>query len=213
MTSQNRIMRFSIRTLFIATLLAGLTRTTPAPAELRFYDDAPHAAEWQAFYNQLPAVWKTDKIIIVQEVSHQQLTQIFKEAYGAVPANSDGIDGCYQFGGERIDADATISLLNTLHGDAAIEVFAHEYGHFVWDQLLNHAQREAYRQLWQQQKAQHHLITGYAATSPEEGFAETFAYFFCNRKELDAKGRSSEIFLSDLLDTSGGKRQVAQSHS
>ncbi|CCW34503.1 hypothetical protein CTKA_00477 [Chthonomonas calidirosea] len=210
MIARNPIKHLSMGTIFMAALLASLVGTKTVSAELRFYDDAPHASTWQAFYSQLPAIWKTDKIIIVQEVSHQQLAQIFKETYGYVPANVNDMDGCYQFGGERIDADATISILNTLHGDAAIEVFAHEYGHFVWDQLLDRAQRAAYRQLWQQQKAQHRLVTGYAATSPEEGFAETFAYFFCNRNELHAKDRPSETFLSALLDTPADKKQVAQ---
>ena len=52
---------------------------------------------------------------------------------------------------------------------------AHEYGHYVWFDLLTKNDRNRYGALYARQKAAHKLVTPYAADSVEEGFAEAFA--------------------------------------
>jgi len=53
--------------------------------------------------------------------------------------------------------------------------FAHEYGHYVWFDLLTKEDRKRYKTIYERQKAAHRLITSYAAESLEEGFAEAFS--------------------------------------
>lgn len=195
----------------ILPILLGIgTNPFRALGELRCYDKTPGAPTWQSFYNQLPSAWKTNKVVVVEEVSHNQMAHIYKETFGQVPSNIQSIDGCYQIGGERIDADATIYILNTLQGEKALEVFAHEYGHFLWDQVLNSSQREAYRSLWAAQKRRHSLATRYAATSPEEGFAEAFAIYCCHEKQLTQKDASEANFLTTLAQAAPNNKALAE---
>jgi hypothetical protein len=181
-----------------------------ARANLVFDANTPHMEVWQQVYDSLPTAWKTQKTVVVEVVSAQRMQQLFEETMGQ-PC-SDVVDGCYYLGGDRIDADATILLLNTLQGDQARTVFAHEYGHFVWDQLLTAAERDAYNAVWKRQLRRHCLVSTYASTSVEEGFAEAFAEYICARQKLDACDVLSEKFLNKLASRMGDKPQVTTSY-
>ncbi len=93
----------------------------------------------------------------------------------------------------------TISLRETLHGDQAAFVFAHEYGHYVWEDLLTESQRANYGRLWRIQKRARHLVTAYARDSVEEGFAEAFAHYLRKPSLLRKRDARSSAFLADLL--------------
>lgn len=182
-----------------------------ARADLVFDSNTPHQAMWQQVYDAFPNAWKTRKKIVVEVVSAQAMNQLFQHALGQAP--SDVVDGCYYLGGDRIDADATILLLNTLQGAQAREVFAHEYGHFVWDQLLTQQERDAYTTLWNRQRQRHCLVSRYAATSVEEGFAEAFASYVCAPQKLQAADMPSDKFLAQLkLQLEQDKQLASSSH-
>jgi hypothetical protein len=160
-----------------------------------------NAVQWRRVYDQMPNAWKTDRLIVVREVTEWQMDRLVSSTGGdSDPRYSDTVvDGCYQRGGPDEEAYGTISMRETLHGELAAFVFAHEYGHYVWDDLLTEAQRLSYARLWRAQKRAGHLVTDYAADSVEEGFAEAVAHYVRKPAVLRRRDPRSAAFIADLL--------------
>jgi hypothetical protein len=172
-----------------------------ACAELRIDHDTTHAAIWRKIYQQLPDAWKSSRIVVVQEVTDSEMEHIVAQSQGGNNNSEDDgsvVDGCFQPGEKEGDPD-TITLRESLRGSEAELVFTHEYGHFVWDARMTRAQRDQYRRLWRVLKHQGHLVTRYAGDSPEEGFAEAFAYFLRRSLTLRSRDADSWNFLNGLL--------------
>ena len=174
----------------------------PASASLRIIDSPHHAALWQRIYDRLPALWKTDQTIRAEEVPIAELNPDSdipdpSDVNGGESDNhnSDLADGEY-VEDEDSDEPPTIRLADTLDEVNSSLVFAHEYGHFVWNDKLTRAQRRAYRHLWLRQMRAGHLVTNYASDSPEEGFAEAFSYFLQKPDQLKRKDMESWRFLN-----------------
>ena len=74
--------------------------------------------------------------------------------------------------------------------------FAHEYGHYVWFDLLTKDDRKRYKTLYEKQKSAHKLITDYAYESVEEGFAEAFSADINDPAALLHQDSLSSQFLS-----------------
>lgn len=83
--------------------------------------------------------------------------------------NNDEVDGVF------VDHPPRITLRVPEPGTVDFDTLAHEYGHYVWFDLLSKSDRKRYKAIYDKQKAAHKLITGYAAENVEEGFAEAFA--------------------------------------
>jgi hypothetical protein len=194
-----------------------------ARAEPRFATNATHAALWRKVYDRMPAVWKTKRVILVRELTEWQMDRLVADAGGDTDSRHRDtvVDGCYQDNDLNKDQNndgnndqsvigegdifATISLSNTLQGDQAALIFAHEYGHYVWEDRLTLGQRADYRRLWRSQRRTHHLVSDYAADSVEEGFAEAFAHFLRKPALLRRRDARSAAFLDQLLAASRHK--------
>ena len=74
--------------------------------------------------------------------------------------------------------------------------FAHEYGHYVWFDLLSKDDRKRYKAIYDRQKAAHRLISDYAGESLEEGFAEAFSTDMVAPAALQRQDPLSFQFLS-----------------
>lgn len=74
--------------------------------------------------------------------------------------------------------------------------FAHEYGHYVWFDLLTKDDQKHYRDIYEHQKSLHHLVTSYAGVSLEEGFAEAFAVSLTDPAALGRRDPASARFLT-----------------
>ncbi len=186
------------RLLIVSTLAAGIIR--PASATLRVRNDVRHAEQWFRLYDDLPRAWKTRRAVLLREMSERDIARLAGQL-GADEGDRNGdsvIDGCYQNAGYDDNAPPLITVCDTLRGEQAGLVFAHEYGHFVWNELLSDEQRARYTRLWRSQKRAHHLITEYARDSDEEGFAEAFAYYARHASQLTRKDPASAQFLRDL---------------
>lgn len=180
-----------------------LTASLPAQATLLMSGEVPHAAVWQRVYDDMAPQWKNNQDLVVQEVSDDAMEKIVAQAEGNNNRADDNsiVDGCYHDASEKEDLPATITLRASLRGEDAELVFAHEYGHFVWDTKITSAQRARYHRLWRDQKRAGHLITRYAANSEEEGFAEAFSYFVRKPAVLHKKDAASWKFFTGLLTT------------
>lgn len=175
-------------------------RPISAAASLRIAEGSPHASLWRRLYEKMPAPWKTDRAILVEEVSDAEMEGLVARSGEANRADDDSVvDGCFIDGGENEGDPARITLRETLEGEEAGLVFTHEYGHFVWDSLLTNSQRTRYQRLWKTQKRAGHLVTEYAGDSEEEGFAEAFAYYLRKPETLRHSDEASWQFLHGLL--------------
>jgi hypothetical protein len=198
----------SNRTLHVARLVTALlcgialaAVISPARADLQISADSSRAAVWLRIYNHLPPCWQTDREIIVREVSDTDLNTDSERS--AVAGASDNrpdvveftIDGDFQ---DPWDGLPTIRLAQSLSKRDAPFVFAHEYGHFVWEEKLSRSDRRTYRRIWEDQRDAGRLVTEYAAESVEEGFAEAFATFVQNAGRLRNKDLKSYEFLKSL---------------
>jgi hypothetical protein len=114
--------------------------------------------------------------------------------------NAATIDGVYE------DPKPTITL--KADGDTATlcQTFAHEYAHCLWERRLTRDQRDDYTRLYIAQKAAHRLVTPYASTSEEEGFAEAFSYYVMQPAVLAKRDAASMAFLAALY----GERDSAK---
>ncbi|HLV81765.1 MAG TPA: hypothetical protein VKT32_15870 [Chthonomonadaceae bacterium] len=169
-----------------------------APAAgLRIAYGAPHAALWKRIYDRIPAPWKTDRPLLVREISDDEMEALVERSggYSNPEDAATVVDGCYLDGGDTEEEPACITLRETLNGANAGLVFAHEYGHYVWDDLLTESQRARYARLWRVQKRARHLVTGYAGYAEEEGFAEAFSYFVLRPELLRHRDSASWQFL------------------
>ena len=86
-------------------------------------------------------------------------------------ADDGEIDGVFE------DHPARITLRIPASGQPDLYTFAHEYGHYVWFTLLSRNDKKRYASIYKKQKALHHLVTRYAQTDVEEGFAEAFSFY------------------------------------
>jgi len=105
-------------------------------------------------------------------------------------ADDGEIDGVFE------DNPARITLRIPLSGQPDRYTFAHEYGHYVWFNLLSRDDKKRYEGLYKKQKALHHLVTRYAQTDVEEGFAEAFSFYANEPPLLLRRDALSYQFLS-----------------
>lgn len=174
----------------------------PSDASLHVRDDAPHAEQWFRLYDELPDVWKTRRVIKLRELPLRDMERLIAKLNGDDADKHDDsiVDGCYQSGDEDEDTPI-ITVCDSLRGEQAGLVFTHEYGHFVWDEMLTNSERAHYTRIWRAQKRAHHLVTEYARDSDEEGFAEAFAYFLRKPAQLQKRDPASLQFCRDLLES------------
>ena len=104
-------------------------------------------------------------------------------------ADDGGIDGIFEDDPPRI----TLRLPAGAAPDVA--TFAHEYGHYVWFHRLSKDDRHTYESLYKRQKDAHKLITPYAQTNVEEGFAEAFSAYVNTPSALQKRDPLSFEFL------------------
>ncbi len=167
---------------------------TPAAASLKVVGSSKHTALWQHIYDQFPAAWKTNQVVVVEEVPAAVLNQEAGD-----DGDQDGtIDGDFREPDPRQLRPATIRLSDELEDADSGFVFTHEYGHFIWCETMGWPQQREYRRLWMQQRSGGHLVTYYAADEPEEGFAESFAHFLLKPDMLRQRDDQSWQFLTAL---------------
>ncbi len=105
-------------------------------------------------------------------------------------ADDGEIDGVFEPDPDRI------TLRIPASGQPDLYTFAHEYGHYVWFNLLSRDDRRRYEGLYRKQKAARRLVTPYAQTDVEEGFAEAFSFYTNDPTLLLRRDALSSQFLS-----------------
>lgn len=125
-------------------------------------------------YRALPACCQASRSVCVCLLNNQDMDaclQAFAAAHSRRILNADAVDGFYQDGAKVI----TLRIPSATADVSA--TFTHEYGHYVWMNVLSPAQRGQYRKVYDTQCAAGRLVSAYAAVSVEEGFAEAFSFY------------------------------------
>jgi len=156
--------------------------------------DSQHVSDLQSWYDKhIPAAFRSNTDLPVREYSDSQMNAYLRAGSGDSSSQSDDddgdIDGVYEPSPQRI----TLRILPG--GDLDMFTFAHEYGHYVWFNLMTDSERRNYAAIYKRQRAEHHLVTRYADTDLEEGFAEAFSFYANERPTLLYRDSASCAFL------------------
>ncbi len=196
---------------FLTTLLAvwfavGLAASPPpacAQMAVTGSDPAAHAA--QSWYDtHVPARFHAHSPLPVRLLDARAMAAYVhngepnSEHNGAGDSSNDGdadgvVDGLYESDPEAV------TVLLPQSGTVDMFTLGHEYGHFVWFRLLGKDDRRRYEDVYRQQRAAHHLVTAYAATDAEEGFAEAFSFYVNEPPLLAWRDPVSYRFLNRCL--------------
>ena len=124
------------------------------------------------FTGHIPAKFQARERVNVQPLPDADMDEYLHdgdEGSHSEDDDDDTIDGVF------VNHPPRILLRIPDSGAPDFYTFAHEYGHYLWFDVLTKDDRKRYTALYDKQKAAHKLITDYAADSVEEGFAEAFA--------------------------------------
>lgn len=171
----------SVAALFVVTTLGAFGFAGSARADLDVSAPAPaQARQLQAWYDQhMPARFRAHSKLAVRELNDKDMDAYLK-------ADQDPSDNSFQTSSEDdnseidgvFEADPDrIALRLPTSGGLDMYTFSHEYGHFVWFNMMSRDDRKRYENIYNHQRAAHHLVTRYASTDVEEGFAEAFSFY------------------------------------
>ncbi len=190
---------------FLLTMITALlfapspSRARPAasPRPPLLSVSAPTGADEQsvgAWYNlHVPARFRARQAVSVSLLTDEAMTVYLQSDGSGESASSDDdgdIDGVFE------DGPPSITLRLPPDGVPDTLTFAHEYGHYVWFDILSGGDRKHYRAIYDRQKAADSLVTDYAGDSVEEGFAEAFSYYVAQPDTLAQRDPLSFAFLS-----------------
>lgn len=144
----------------------------------------------------LPATCRTAPVLHVVILNDSDMDRFIAD--GEQPGDPeigdmDSIDGIFQ------DNPMSITLRGSAATKAMSDTFAHEYGHYVWETMLSSGQRRAYESVYKRSAGAHRLVTDYAGTSVEEGFAEAFCYEVLHHAILQHRDPASSSYLDRIL--------------
>ena len=163
----------SLTLLFAALPHAGRAQMVvlgASPAETRAL------TSW--YGEHIPPHYRVRSRLTIRSFNDRQMAAYLKDGDGdsdRLPSGGGGDDG--DIDGVFEDNPPQITLRVPPSGALDMYTFAHEYGHYVWFEVLRADDRRRYEALYKKQRASHHLVTPYAATDVEEGFAEAFSFY------------------------------------
>jgi hypothetical protein len=157
----------------------------------------------QSWYeNHMPIPFRAHSRLVVREFNDAQMNAYLKgneddpDSGGVSAMSHTGDDGDGDIDGVFESDPDRIALRLPSAGDLDTFTFAHEYGHYVWFHLFSKDDRKRYEHLYDHQRMTHHLVTRYAETDLEEGFAEAFSFYVCEPLMLTHRDALSSQFLS-----------------
>jgi hypothetical protein len=192
----------TLRRLTVLALVVGglcLSIHNPTRADIVVKGSVGEKADelnvWCAHH--IPACFRPKSDVVVRQLTDSEMNAYLNSGN---PGNqndrsgnddsNDDIDGVFENDPARI----TLRLPNT--GQLDMFTFAHEYGHFVWFNLMSRDDHKKYEAIYNHQRAVHHLVTRYASTDLEEGFAEAFSFYVGEPEILQHRDAASYDFLA-----------------
>lgn len=186
-----RFPAVAVTTLAWTTILL-LVFAAPGRAQIVVEADSPiRAQSLQAWCERhIPPVFRPDRVLRVRLLFPRQMLALVEQDKTQEDADGD-VDGLFK------DDPPRIAVRITDSEGPDVFTFAHEYGHWVWTKLFSRDDRRTYRALYERQRTRHALVTRYAQTDEEEGFAEAFSFYVNEPPLLQRRDPVSARFLSD----------------
>ena len=191
------LMTRQARLIFWGLMAAiSLILTAPATAQVTFEGtQAASAHSLSAWYDQhIPLRFRATSPLNVRELSNAEMDAYLQQGNSDASHSDNGetgdIDGVFENNPDRL------ALRLPDDGNMEVFTFAHEYGHYVWFHLFTGDDRKRYDSVYRRQHASGHLVTRYAATDLEEGFAEAFSFYVCEGPILHHRDPASYQFLN-----------------
>lgn len=160
--------------------------------------ETPATQTLNAWYTQtLPACFQAKDRVTLFPLDDRAMDRYLKSVGledGASYASDNG-DG--EIMGLFAERQKRISLRVAPSGAMDLQTLTHEYGHYVWFHLLGKDDRKQYRALYKRQAASRALVSNYAETNLEEGFAEAFAFYVRQPAVLKSRDAASFQFIAD----------------
>jgi len=193
-------MNVSARTLTIAAALCACL-IGPRPARAQINVTAPDTTTartltvWYAHH--VPARYRATSLLAIREMPGREMDAYLglgspNEAH-AEGSDLGDVDGVYESRPDRM------ALRLTPQQSLDMFTFAHEYGHYVWFHLFDDTDRRRYGAVYKRQRDAGHLVTRYAQTDLEEGFAEAFSFYAAEPPILAARDPASYQFLTQWI--------------
>lgn len=153
----------------------------------------------QTWYDlHIPARFQAHSRLMVDVLTDAQMDNyIAREQGDASHSTSDDagdIDGVFESDPDRI------TLRDSPADGPDKFTFAHEYGHYVWFHMLTKDDRNRYQKIYDRQRAADQLVTHYASTDVQEGFAEAFSFYICSPVLLNHRDPVSFQFIDRWID-------------
>ncbi len=148
----------------------------------------------------IPAPFRPDRALRVRLLFPRQMLALVEQDKTQEDADGD-VDGLFQ------DDPPRIAVRITDSDGPDVFTFAHEYGHWVWTKLFSRDDRREYHAVYQRQRARRALVTRYAQTDEEEGFAEAFSFYVNEPPLLQRRDPVSARFLTDWANARLNKHE------
>lgn len=184
--------------VFFLLACAAVARLPLAHADLLLPQGAhnnPHRSQWGRVFERIPSRLRPVRDVVVREVSDAEMDRLVRDdSEGEARIDDSVVDGMFFVD----DGQPTIVLRRSLAGEDAVQVFAHELGHAVWDTQLSAAERRRFVSAYRRARAAARLVTEYAGESASEGFAEAYAFFVLKPAVLKRRDPLSFAVLESL---------------
>ena len=181
----------------VGSVFLGLAMS-PLRADVSVSGGAYHQRAFiQSIYQtMIPARFHTRQTVAVHLLDDRQMATYLNSGDDSLSAShgeNDTIDGVFE------DGPPLITLRETRPDDEIQFTVAHEYGHYLWEHLMNRSEKVRYARIYRVQRSNGSLVSDYAGTSLNEGFAEAFSYYVNDGDELAGKDPLSMQFIDSLF--------------
>ncbi len=188
------------RLLFLVPLLAAGLLLAPRGAGAQIVVTGPATLTARSltswFAHHIPARFEARGRFEVHPLNDGEMEAYLRDGDSDSDQDQSSHAGDGEIDGVFEDNPARITLRIPASGQPDLYTFAHEYGHYIWFNLLSRDDKKRYEGIYKKQKALHHLVTRYAQTDVEEGFAEAFSFYANEPPLLLRRDALSYQFLS-----------------
>jgi hypothetical protein len=149
----------------------------------------------QTYWGFIPSRFRTSELVPVQLLTDAAMNKYINGGNDSVSDSKDAddtVDGIYE------DGPPLITLRATRPDSELSYTVSHEYGHFVWQTMMQASEKASYNKIYNAQKSAGNLVSEYAGYNVNEGFAEAFATYSTTPALLKAKDPLSYNFINNL---------------
>lgn len=179
-------MRFSVRrretTVAVVSFLLFLANHVSADVLFKTWDRNAAVISHTAAHVIPAAFQPVGRAVYIESISQEEAYQLFALLYPSLIARVPDIAGLYlprpSDGQDNLPPSGSMIFIFRTYSEPVTErIITHEYGHFVYFELLTPLERQQWSVHWQFDDLFNTHPTAYAGTNKYEGFAEAFRLY------------------------------------